>query len=234
MSIVMSRVAPGAALRHRERIMARLRKAGRIWRKPEARACAGRVLIEACDGVFSIDPSAIFERAAPLEIELGAGRGDFIVARAAEFPERNFIAVELSAVVSRMLAVRCGAAGLVNLRVVRMDARPLVGLMLAPRSVSAYHIYFPDPWPKERHHKHRLFTPRLAAGLARTIAMDGLLCVATDVGGYAAEIFPMLEAAGFMRVVESAPGAGATAFARKFMAIGKPVFAATFRPGAWP
>ncbi len=137
-------------------------------------------MIEARDGLFTIEPSAIFERSAPLEIELGAGRGDFIVARAAEFPERNFIAVELSGVVSRMLAVRCGGAGLANLRVARMDARPLVGLMLPPRTVSAYHIYFPDPWPKERHHKHRLFTPRLAAGLARTLAVDGILCVATE------------------------------------------------------
>ncbi|HUY38461.1 MAG TPA: hypothetical protein VMV13_06505 [Candidatus Binataceae bacterium] len=211
-------------------IMARLRKAGRIWRKPEARAAAESVLIEAHEGLFTIDPSAIFARAAPLEIELGAGRGDFIVARAAEFPERNFIAVELSGVVSRMLAVRCGGAGLANLRVARMDARPLVGLMLAPRSVSAYHIYFPDPWPKERHHKHRLFTPHLAAGLARTLAADGILCVATDVGEYAAEIFPMLEAAGFVRLDESAPGAESTAFARKFIALGQPVFAATFRP----
>jgi len=212
------------------RIMARLRKAGRIWRKPEARAAAESVLIEAHDGLFTIDPGAIFERAAPLEIELGAGRGDFIVARAAEFPERNFIAVELSGVVSRMLAVRCGGAGLDNLRVARMDARPLVGLMLAARSVSAYHIYFPDPWPKERHHKHRLFTPHLAAGLARTLAADGILCVATDVAEYAAEIFPMLEGAGFSRIDERAPGAEATAFARKFIALGKPVFAATLRP----
>jgi tRNA (guanine-N7-)-methyltransferase len=211
-------------------IMARLRKAGRIWRKPEARAAAERVLIEAHDGLFTIDPSAIFERIAPLEIELGAGRGDFIVARAAECPERNFIAVELSGVVSRMLAVRCGGAGLANLRVARMDARTLVGLMLAPRSVSAYHIYFPDPWPKERHHKHRLFTPRLAFGLARTLAGDGTLCVATDVEEYAAEIFPMLEAAGFLRLYDRAPGAESTAFARKFIALGKPVFAATLRP----
>ncbi len=186
------------------------------------------MLIEARDGLFAIDPEVIFARAAPLEIELGAGRGDFIVARAAEFPERNFIAVELSGVVSRMLAVRCGAAGLANLRVARMDARPLVNLMLAPRSVSAYHIYFPDPWPKERHHKHRLFTPRMAAGLARTLAADGILYVATDVADYAAQIFPMLEAAGFARSETRAPGAQATAFARKFIAIGKPVFSATF------
>ncbi|HUY29345.1 MAG TPA: hypothetical protein VMV27_18205 [Candidatus Binataceae bacterium] len=210
--------------------MARLRKAGRIWKKPQARADAERVLIEARDGLFTIEPDAIFGRAAPLEVELGAGRGEFVVTRAAEFPERNFIAVELSGVVSRMLAVRCGAAGLENLRVARMDARPLVALMLAPHSVTRYHIYFPDPWPKERHHKHRLFTPRLAAGLVRTTAADGLVCVATDVGGYAAEIFAMLEGAGFSRLDDRAPGAEATGFARKFIALGKPVFAATFRP----
>ncbi|HVA79701.1 MAG TPA: hypothetical protein VNF29_02120 [Candidatus Binataceae bacterium] len=210
--------------------MARLRKAGRIWKQPEARAGAERVLIEARDGLFTIEPDAIFGRKAPLEIELGAGRGEFIVARAVEFPERNFIAVELSGVVSRMLAVRCGAANLQNLRVVRMDARPLVGLMLAPHSVSRYHIYFPDPWPKERHHKHRLFTARMAAGLARTTAADGFACVATDVCEYAAEIFAMLESAGFSRLEDRAPGAETTGFARKFIALGKPVFAATYRP----
>lgn len=208
--------------------MARLRKAGRVWRREEARAAARSVLIDHQDGYFTISPERIFERAATLEIEIGAGRGDFIVARAAEYPDRNFLAVELSDPVAKMLAVRCGAARLANLKVARMDARPLVNLMLSAQSVSRHHIYFPDPWPKERHHKHRLFTPCFAAGLRRTIAPGGEVRVATDVAEYADEIVRVLVAAGFRRAEGPVPGADKTAFGRKFVAIGKTTFAGKF------
>ena len=131
--------------------MARLRKAARIWGNPKAREIGERVLFAPDDDLFTIDPPAMFGRRAPVEIEIGAGKGEFIIERAAEFPDRNFIAVELSATITRVLAVRCGRAGLDNLRVVRMDARTLVNLMLPDASVTAYHIYYPDPWPKESH-----------------------------------------------------------------------------------
>ena len=209
--------------------MARLRKAARIWANPKAREIGQRALITPDDRVFTIDPPAIFGRRAPVEIEIGAGKGEFIVECAAEFPDRDFIAVELSSTITRVLAVRCGRAGLDNIRVVRMDARTLVNLMLADSSVSAYHIYYPDPWPKERHIKHRLFTPTFAASLFRTVASGAIAYIATDVRDYAGEIFAMMLAAGFIRAVEAAPGAERTGFARKYVAAGKPVFAASFR-----
>ena len=188
-----------------------------------------RVLIKSDPRVFTIDLQTIFGRPAPVEIEIGAGKGEFIIERAAEFPERDFIAVELFGTITHVLAVRCGRAGLTNLRVARMDARTLVNLMLPDASVSAFHIYFPDPWPKERHVKHRLFTPTLAASLFRTVQPGALAYVATDVRSYAGEIFPMMEAAGFVRAVEAAPGAERTGFARKYVAAGKPVFSGSFR-----
>jgi tRNA (guanine-N7-)-methyltransferase len=209
--------------------MARLRKAARIWGNPKAREIGERVLFTPDDHLFTIDPPAMFGRRAPIEVEIGAGKGEFIIERAAQFPERNFIAVELSSTITRVLAVRCGRAGLDNLRVVRMDARTLVNLMLGDASVSAYHIYYPDPWPKERHVKHRLFTPTLVASLFRTVEPGAITYVATDVRDYAAEIFPMMLAAGFIRAVEAAPGAERTGFARKYVAAGKPVFSASFR-----
>jgi tRNA (guanine-N7-)-methyltransferase len=212
-------------------IMARLRKAARIWGNPQSRAIAARVLY-APELLFTIDPPAMFGRCAPVEIEIGAGKGEFVIERAAQFPDRDFIAVELSATITRVLAVRCGRAGLDNLRVVQMDARTLVNLMLPDAAVSAFHIYYPDPWPKERHLKHRLFTPLLAASLYRTLEPGAIAYVATDVRGYAYEIFPMMLAAGFVRAVEPAPGAERTGFARKYVAAGKPVFSASFRrPG---
>jgi len=208
--------------------MARLRKAGRIWRRPEAQSAAARVLYEGDGGLFAIDPVKLFEREGPLEVELGAGRGEFIVARAASFPEHNFLAVELAAAVARLLAVRAGRSGLENVRVVRMDARTLVNLMLPERSIRACHIYFPDPWPKQRHEKHRLFTPYFVASLGRTLAPGAPIYIATDVSDYAEAIFAMLEAGGFRREEIAVPGAEETGFAHKFIAEGRPVHAATF------
>jgi tRNA (guanine-N(7)-)-methyltransferase len=212
--------------------MARLRKAAKIWRRPESQSAADAALVGQQSHVFTIDPETIFGSAAPLEVELGAGKGEFIIARAAENPSRNFLAVELSAIVSRMLAVRCGHAGLSNLRTVRMDARTLVNLMLEPQSVSTYHIYFPDPWPKGRHHKHRLFTPWLVASLHRTLAPDGMLYVATDVADYGRNIFALLDAAGWTLTGEPVPGCDRTGFGRKFAAGGKPVHARAYRKNA--
>jgi tRNA (guanine-N7-)-methyltransferase len=210
--------------------MARLRKAAKIWRRPQSRTAAGCAEVEAADGFFAVNPTAIFGSAGPpLEIELGAGTGDFIIARAGEFPDRNFLAIESSRVVARMLAVRCGRAALRNLRVIRMDARTLVNLMIGSRSVSAYHVYFPDPWPKERHHKRRLFTPYLVANLERTLTPGGTLYVATDVGDYAGEIFAMLDATALVRSPEEVPGSAKTAFGRKFAAGGKAIHARAYR-----
>ena len=197
-------------------------------RDANAQLVAARVTVAADSRYFTIEPASLFGREAPLEVELGAGRGDFIVQRAAEFPERNFLAVELAAAVAKLMAVRAGRRELQNLRVLRIDARALVNLMLADLSVRAYHIYFPDPWPKERHAKHRLFTPHFVASLKRTLAAGAALFVATDVRGYAEVIFGMLEAEGMRREAATVPGACATGFARKFLAAGRPVYAGAF------
>ncbi len=212
--------------------MARLRKAAKIWAKPNARELAGQVMIADDGPVFAINPPAIFGRRAPLEIEIGAGKGEFIIERAGTRPEHDFLAIELSAAVTRVLAVRCGRAGLENLRVARIDGRTLVNLLLADASVAAYHVYFPDPWPKGRHLKHRLFTPPFAAGIFRTLEPGGIAYIATDVREYAGEIFAMIEGAGFIRAAELAPGARQTGFARKYLAAGKAVYSASFRKPA--
>jgi len=124
----------------------------------------------ACEGpYFTVEPARLFGHQGPLEVEIGAGRGDFVIERASLAPSSNFLAIEAVATFAQLIAVRAGRRALTNVRVIRMDARPLVNLMLADASVDAYHIYFPDPWPKERHAKHRLFTPDLVAGLARTL-----------------------------------------------------------------
>jgi tRNA (guanine-N7-)-methyltransferase len=208
--------------------MARLRKAGRLWRAAAARDAAACVMVDCKEPYFTLDPISLFGRAAPLEVELGAGRGDFIIARASTIPQRNFLAIELAAAVARFAAVHAGRKRLDNLRILRMDARPLVNLFLPDSSVAAYHIYFPDPWPKTRHSKHRLFTKCFAANLMRTLSSEGSLYVVTDVREYAEAIFSMVEAQGLGRTSFEVPGLGQTAFARRFVAEGRPVYSASF------
>jgi tRNA (guanine-N7-)-methyltransferase len=208
--------------------MSRLRKASRVWRDEAALEAASRAMLSQNVPYFTIEPDAIFGRRAPLEIEIGAGKGDFILEYASANPERNFLAIELSGTVGQLLAVRCGRAELPNVRVAKMDARTLVNLMLPDASVAAFHIYYPDPWPKERHIKHRMVTPFFVRNLSRTLSENGAVYAASDVKEWAGEIFAMLEAGGLRRIEKEPPGAKRSAFGRKYMAQGKPVYFASF------
>lgn len=189
---------------------------------------ATRILVPEEETLFAIDPERLFPQQARLEAELGAGRGDFIIDYAAAHPDRNFVAVELAASVARVLAIRAARRKLDNLRVARMDARTLINLMLPSRSLSACHIYFPDPWPALSQQKHRLFSPSFTLRLRRVLAADAPVHVATDVEAYGEQIFAMLESAGFRRAEIPAPGATTSGFARKYIAEGRSVFSATF------
>jgi len=199
-----------------------------MWRDESAREAAARVMLSQEVPYFTVDPDAIFARRAPLEIEIGAGRGDFIIGYATGHPEKNFLAIELSNVVCQLLAVRCGRAELPNVRVAKMDARTLINLMLPDASVAALHIYFPDPWPKERHLKHRMVNPTFVGNLARVLVLEGLVYAASDVKEWAEEIFALLEGGGFRRIAREAPGATRTGFARKYLAQSKPIYSASY------
>jgi tRNA (guanine-N7-)-methyltransferase len=216
--------------------MARLRKSGRILDDPECRA----ELVRAAEGLgcdalfFSLEPERLFSRPAALEVEIGSGKGDFILERARQMPERNFLAIELGGSVYQWLAVRCMRSGLTNLRVIRADARTVLNLMLPSGSVSAFHIYFPDPWPKSRHSKHRLFTATLAAGLARCLEPEGRLYLATDVDWYFEHIVAILAEAGFRMTEEPPMGAVRTGFGRRFAAAGRRIYPGSFRLAEQP
>jgi tRNA (guanine-N7-)-methyltransferase len=212
--------------------MGRLRNAGRVWR--QAGPAAARLMMP-CDGsYFTVDINQLFGRRVPLEVEIGAGRGDFIIDRAAAMADHDFLAIESAATVAQLIAIRASRHGLANLRVIRMDARSLVNLMLPDASVSAYHIYFPDPWPKERHLKHRLFMPSFVSSLGRTLQPGAPLFVATDVAPYAERIFALLVDGGFRLLELPVPGATMTGFARKFIAEGRPIHSAAFSPPIAP
>ena len=117
----------------------------------------------------------------PVEVEIGPGRGDVLLAFAARQPDRGFFGIERSTGVADAIVARAAALGLHNVRAVGGDARCIVERLVPAASVAAYHIYFPDPWWKRRHFRRRLFTPAFVAALARTLIPGGRLFTATDV-----------------------------------------------------
>lgn len=164
--------------------------------------------------------SAVFGNARPVEIEIGPGRGDVLLAFAAARPEVNFFAIEhVHGAVERLNARLC-AAGIANARVIAADARCVIDHLVPTASVAAYHVYFPDPWPKRRHHRRRLVTPGLAESMRRTLVPGGTVHVATDLGWLYDAMERTLLAAGFVETWSAGPARPTTRFERKYAAAG--------------
>lgn len=125
--------------------------------------------------------AAVFGRPGEVEIEIGPGTGQFILCEAARRPSVNFLAIESSRRRAEHLETRVHSEGLRNLRVLHAPAQCVVQTCIPPRSVSAYHIYFPDPWWKRRHHRRRLLTTTFAEHVAHTLLPGGKVYFATDV-----------------------------------------------------
>jgi len=169
---------------------------------------------------------ALFGNDRPVEIEIGPGRGDVLVAFATSHPERNFFGIEHVRGAAARVAARIHAAGLANARVLAADAACVVAQCVPRGSVAAYHVYFPDPWPKRRHHKRRVVTPAFAGAMARTLVAGGAVHVATDVRELFEEIAGVLVTAGFTPRDAVAPPRPTTRFERKYAAGG--TYAASF------
>lgn len=130
---------------------------------------------------------------APLEIEIGSGRGEFILDRAVQHPDRHFVAFEVKTKLMRRIAKRAQRQGLENIWVSDDDARYTLPRLLSPASVDVFHILFPDPWWKPKHQIRRVFIPPFVDVLAILLRPNGLLRAATDVPGYAIHIRELLE-----------------------------------------
>ena len=131
-----------------------------------------------------LDWSEVFGNGHPVEIELGIGKGRFLIDAAQRNPQINYLGVEWAAKYLRIAQARSLKRRLENIRFVRVDARELVELFVPSESIQAYHVYFPDPWPKKRHHKRRLFNAEFLGEVERTLEADGLLWLATDHDEY--------------------------------------------------
>ena len=148
---------------------------------------------------------AIFENARPVEVEVGPGRGETLLAAAAAAPAVNFFAIERTFDTAEALVATVTRRGLHNVRVVTADARDVIAHFVPADSVSAYHVYFPDPWPKRRQHHRRLVTRESAPHIARTLVAGGVLHLATDVRALYEEFTALLVAAGLVHERDAVP-----------------------------
>lgn len=139
------------------------------------------------------DPAALFGRSAPLVLEIGFGMGEATAAMAEADPARDYLAVDVHTPGVAALLARVEQRGLTNVRVAAEDALALVH-RLPPGSLAAVHAFFPDPWPKVRHHKRRLIQPAHVALLRSRLAPGGTLHCATDWSEYADAMLETLTA----------------------------------------
>lgn len=142
-----------------------------------------------------IDFGRLFGRDAPTIVEIGFGMGESTAAIAAMLPEKNFIGIEVHTPGVGALLKLVGERELTNLYIIQHDAVDVLKHMIPDRSLAGVHIFFPDPWPKKRHHKRRLIQPTLVTLLVQKLAADGYIHLATDWQDYAQHILAVLEAA---------------------------------------
>ena len=140
-----------------------------------------------------LDWSEVFGGTGRVEIEVGIGKGRFLLATAALRPDHRFLGIEWANEYLRVAEERAGKRGLTNVRFVRVDAKELVARGVPDASVTTYYVFYPDPWPKKRHHKRRFFDLKTVEALARTLLPEGCLHVATDHEEYWSVLEPLLD-----------------------------------------
>ena len=174
-----------------------------------------------------LDLAAAFERSAPTWLEIGFGNGEVLLELAARYPDVNFIGAEVHDPGVGRLLIGLQNEALTNVRVFHEDAQALVREHLPDGGLERIHVYFPDPWPKKRHHKRRLVNPQSVATLRRCLAPGGVLHLATDWQPYAEHMLEVMTAAPGWRNVHPdsgyAPGPGIrpeTHFERRGLRLG--------------
>jgi tRNA (guanine-N7-)-methyltransferase len=172
----------------------------------------------------------IFRRKAPLVLEIGSGMGDTTAAMAQAHPEADFIAVEVHGPGVGSLLNRIEKDRLSNIRVVRHDAVAVLERMVPDGALAAVHIFFPDPWPKKRHHKRRLVQPSFVLLLKEKLSAGGIVHLATDWPDYAEQMETVFSGSVFFEKAESGlMDRSATKFEARGKRLGNPIRDLYFR-----
>lgn len=174
----------------------------------------------------------IFGDDRPVELEIGMGKGTFLTEQAIARPEVNFFGIEYARWFWRYASDRLRRRGCMNARTAHVEAGFFFTECVADASLNVIHIYFPDPWPKKRHHKRRLIQPAFLQHVVRTLVPNGRLQIVTDHKDYFEHIEPTVRQESRLKVIDyNAPGSAAegefvgTNFERKYRREGRPFYA---------
>jgi tRNA (guanine-N7-)-methyltransferase len=187
-----------------------------------------------------LDFAQIFGRAGPVHVEVGSGKGAFLVHQARAQPEANFLGIEWARKYYRFAVDRVGRWGLTNVRLVRADAPVFIRDFVPEASVDCFHIYFPDPWPKRRHQKKRFVQASNVEVLLCRLKPGGEIRLATDHADYYEQMRQVMSAyADQLEEIEFERPAAAregeltgTNYERKYVKESRPIYTLAFRKRA--
>jgi len=190
---------------------------------------------EELDG--KIDFVRIFGRPGPIHVEIGSGKGTFLLGQATAQSSDNFLGIEWARKYYRYAVDRIGRWGLKNVRIIRTDAAGFIAEFVPDESIDCFHIYFPDPWPKKRHHKRRFICPANLEQLIRCLKTSGQIRTATDHSDYFEQIklvfaarSDALEEIDFIKPAGAEEGEWAgTNFERKYIKDQRPIYTIALR-----
>ena len=202
--------------------------------EPTASAPPHSLIHKPASIIERLDLARLFPHPQLLEVELGSGDGSFLANYAKLHPERNFIGVERLLGRLRKLDRKSQRAGLQNVRLLRLEASYVVEWLLPPASVTALHIYFPDPWPKRKHRKNRLVNERFTELCHKAMTPGGIVFLRTDDADYFGQMQRVFDSNAQFEAVETPAELSAvvTDFERNFHLRGVPTLSAAYRKRA--
>ena len=181
-------------------------------------------------GFELLDLEILFGNPNPVILEIGSGKGRFLISTATERPDLNVLGIEKSLHYHRLIRDRVMKRHLTNIRLINHDAFLVMQKMLAPASITEVHIYFPDPWPRKREQKRRIIRPEALEEMKRVLVEGGSGIYVTDHQEYFEAAAPHVEAA-FPRTERRIPGPDdppRTNYEAKYRAEGRPIFEIRF------
>ena len=193
-------------------------------------ASQGSLIYQLPSIVDRLDLAKVFPASQPLEVELGSGDGSFLVERAKAIPNHNFIGVERLLGRIRKMERKARRIGLENLRGIRIESAYFLEFLLPAQSAAALHIYFPDPWPKRKHRRHRLINERFPSLARAALAPGGAAYLRTDDQDYFSQMTEVFAASEFEPVETPAElTAIVTDFEKDFLSRGVRTLRAAYR-----
>jgi tRNA (guanine-N7-)-methyltransferase len=181
------------------------------------------------DGERPIDPRGLFGNDHRVILEIGSGKGRFLVQSAAANPGTNFIGVERSLHYYRVIEAKIRKQALTNAVIVNYDAGLLVEKLLPPESIDEIHIYFPDPWPRPRERKRRLIREEVLQGFVRVMKRDAIGYYVTDHREYFEKAAVEIERVFDAKIERDVKVEPRTNYEEKYQIEGRPIYQATFR-----